>query len=48
MSLEMCLTLPAGITKWSREELDQIRNAGVLPQYYGLSLAAPSEPDRAD
>ncbi|UZT50081.1 internal (core) protein [Enterobacter phage 01_vB_Eclo_IJM] len=27
--------------KWSREELDQIRNAGVLPQYYGLSLAAP-------
>lgn len=22
--------------KWSREELDQIRNAGVLPQYYGV------------
>ena len=22
--------------KWTREELDQIRNAGVLPQYYGV------------
>ena len=22
--------------QWSREELDQIRNAGVLPQYYGV------------
>ena len=22
--------------KWSREELDRIRNAGVLPQYYGV------------
>lgn len=22
--------------KWSREELDQIRNAGVMPQYYGV------------
>ena len=22
--------------KWSRDELDQIRNAGVLPQYYGV------------
>ncbi|QZI79686.1 peptidoglycan lytic exotransglycosylase [Escherichia phage vB_EcoP-101118UKE1] len=22
--------------KWSREELDQIRNSGVLPQYYGV------------
>lgn len=22
--------------RWSREELDQIRNAGVLPQYYGV------------
>lgn len=22
--------------KWSREELDQMRNAGVLPQYYGV------------
>ncbi|AMR59623.1 internal virion protein D [Citrobacter phage SH5] len=22
--------------KWSREELDQIRDAGVLPQYYGV------------
>lgn len=22
--------------KWSREELDQIRSAGVLPQYYGV------------
>lgn len=22
--------------KWSREELDQIRNAGILPQYYGV------------
>lgn len=22
--------------KWTRDELDQIRNAGVLPQYYGI------------
>lgn len=22
--------------KWTREEMDQIRNAGVLPQYYGV------------
>ncbi|AXF38929.1 internal (core) protein [Escherichia phage Vec13] len=22
--------------KWTREELDQIRNAGVMPQYYGV------------
>lgn len=29
--------------KWSREELDQIRNAGVLPQYYGVITGGSSQ-----
>ncbi|QNM37887.2 peptidoglycan lytic exotransglycosylase [Citrobacter phage NS1] len=31
--------------KWTREELDQIRNAGVLPQYYGvITGGSPQNP----
>ncbi|WPJ68085.1 peptidoglycan hydrolase [Salmonella phage PRF-SP8] len=29
--------------KWTREELDQIRNAGVLPQYYGVITGGSSQ-----